>query len=73
MLGVTINVICCPEILVLPGTFMEKISDYFSNKFSNNIISAQRTIIRTLLGDFHYAPGLETSWCLDLILSSKSV
>lgn len=37
-----------------------KISDYFSNKFSNNMVSAQRTSIRTLLGDFHYAPGPET-------------
>ena len=39
MLGIIINFICCPEALVLPGNFMEKIH---INKFSGNIMYAER-------------------------------
>lgn len=39
MLGIIINFICCPEVLVLPGNFMEKIH---INKFSGNRMYAKR-------------------------------
>lgn len=39
MVGIIINFICCPEVLVLPGNFMEKIH---INKFSGKIMYAKR-------------------------------